>query len=122
MCGRNPPADTFPRGELGPLTSAGSVALVPDPKCVGSPRWREVHPGPRGIDTFALSFGQSLEEGRLFGLDFAEAGIQLCHPLPGGRPLRGAPCLLDFQARDLHVRPVGKTDAVHATGKRTNRL
>jgi hypothetical protein len=61
-----------------------------------------------------------LEKGRLFDLNFTEADIQLGHPPPGGRPFGGAPCLLDFQARDLQMRPVGKADAIHSTGKRTN--
>ena len=67
-----------------------------------------------------LSFGQSLIKGCLFGLDSTEAGIQLCQPAQSGRPFGRAPCLLDFQAGDLHMRAVGNADAIHTTGERAN--
>jgi hypothetical protein len=118
---KEPTGRALPRGEPGHLTGAGSFALVPDLERVGSPRRDKVYPGPQGAATISSpSFSQTLQEDCLFGLDFPQTDFQFCHPSLGGRPFGSAASLFDFQARDLQVRPMGKTDAIHSTGNRTN--
>ena len=95
-----------------------SLTLVPDPKRTGTPPRCGPCPSPRQTNPFAS--GQTLQEGRLFGLDLVETGIKLCHPPARGYSFGGAPSLFDFQACDSHVRSVGDKEAVHSTSQRTN--